>query len=252
MATCLAVEDCEKPALRRGWCSMHYERWKTHGDFTTVRKPGNPRSLGDCQVDDGNGPCGVAAIAHDLCAKHYQRWKKFGDPAVTKLDRDLTPEQRFWAKVDKNGPLPEGLPELGPCWVWTAAILDGYAAFTLNHQHVTGHLFGYRLLVGKVPDGLTLDHVCHTVSIDTCPGGKECRHRRCVNPAHLEPVTVLENVMRGLSPHAINAAKTNCGTCGLPYDKANTRMVDGERHCINCARRRSREWYYRQKEARTV
>lgn len=32
-----------------------------------------------------------------------------------------TIEERFWAKVDKNGPMPEGRPDLGPCWLWTAA-----------------------------------------------------------------------------------------------------------------------------------
>ena len=197
MATCSAVEDCNRPAFRRDWCTTHYERWKTHGDFTTVKKPGKPRQLGDCQVDDGRGPCGRPAVARDMCSKHWIRWKKFGDPTITKLDRDLTPEDRFWAKVDKNGPLPEGKPELGPCWVWRAALLEGYAAFTLNHGHVTGHLFAYRLLVDEVPDGMQLDHVCHTVSIETCPGGEQCRHRRCVNPAHLEPVTALTNYLRG-------------------------------------------------------
>ena len=197
MVPCSATEDCPKPAFHRGWCSMHYERWKTHGDFTTVKKPGNPRSLGNCQIDDGKGPCGRPAIAKELCTKHYQRWKKLGDPQATKLNRDLTPEERFLEKVDKNGPTLEGHPELGPCWLWTAALREGYAAFSINHRHIDGHRAAYKFFVGAVPDDMQLDHVCHTVSIDTCPGGKTCPHRRCVNPAHLEPVTALTNYLRG-------------------------------------------------------
>ena len=238
MATCSAAEDCIKPAFRRGWCSMHYERWKSHGDFTTVKKPGNPRSLGNCQIDDGKGPCGRPAIAHDLCGKHYQRWKKFGDATVKKLDRDRTPEERFWSWVDKDGPVPDYKPELGPCWVWTGGLAEGYGAFSLESRQIKAHRFSYLWLVGEIPDECELDHLC--------------RVRRCCNPTHLEPVSHLINVHRGVSPWAINAAKTHCGTCGEPYDEKNTRMLNGERHCINCARRRCREWYYRQKEAKAT
>lgn len=223
---------------------MHYERWKSHGDFTTVKKPGNPRSLGNCQIDDGKGPCGRPAVAKDLCGKHYQRWAKFGDPTVTKLDRDRTPEERFWEKVDKNGPAPEGFPELGPCWLWTAALREGYAAFSVKHRHIDGHLFAYRSFVGEVPEGLQLDHICHSVSTATCSGGEQCVHRRCVNPVHLEPVTGLTNVMRGLSPHAINAAKTHCPQ-DHEYTEENTYIYDGERHCRTCARERTNEWIRR-------
>lgn len=252
MTICSATDDCDKPAFHRGWCTTHYERWKTHGDFTTVKKPGKPRSLGNCQIDDGKGPCGRPAIAKDLCTKHYQRWKKFGDPLVTKLNRDLTPEERFWEKVDKNGPPPEGLPELGPCWVWTAALGEGYAAFTVDNKHIGGHRFAYLLLVGEIADEMQLDHVCHTVSIDTCPGDEKCRHRRCVNPEHLQVVTGTENVMRGLSPHAINARKTHCPQ-NHEYNDKNTRVnASGERVCIPCARAACLEWYYRQKEGKAA
>jgi hypothetical protein len=245
MATCSATDDCDKPAFRRGWCAMHYERWKSHGDFTTVKKPGKARQLGNCSYGD----CDRPSIARDLCTKHYQRWKKFGDPGITKLDRDLTPEERFWAKVDKNGPLPEGRPELGPCWLWTAALREGYAAFTLDGGHVDGHRVAYRWLIGEIPEGLQLDHICHSDSTATCAGGKQCVHRRCVNPVHMEPVTGLTNVMRGLSPHAVNAAKTHCPK-NHDYTPENTRYdKNGGRVCIKCARAACLAWYYRQKKA---
>jgi hypothetical protein len=213
---------------------MHYERWKTHGDFTTVKKPGNPRSLGNCAIDDGKGPCGRPAIAKGLCGKHYQRWKKFGDATVKKLDRDRTPEERFWSFVDKDGPVPDYESLLGPCWVWTGGLSEGYGAFSLDGRQIKAHIVAYRWLVGEVPEGCELDHLC--------------RVRRCCNPAHLEPVSHLINVHRGVSPWAINAAKMNCGTCGWPYNEENTYMYEGERHCRNCARRRTREWFQRQRE----
>ena len=98
-------------------------------------------------------------------------------------------EPRFWAKVDKNGPVPEHCPELGPCWVWTSAAMGkgyregkGYGLFGLNRRGYPAHRLAYQLLIGDIPDGLQLDHVC--------------RNTRCVNPAHLEPVTHQENVAR--------------------------------------------------------
>ena len=222
---------------------MHYERWKTHGDFTTVKKPGNPRQLGDCQVDDGKGPCGRPAVARDFCSKHWIRWNKFGDPMITKLDRDLTPEERFWAKVNKNGPAPEYKLELGPCWLWTRGTKEGYGAFHLDGKICSAHILAYRWLVGEVPDGCELDHLC--------------RVRRCCRPDHLEPVSHLINVHRGISPWAVNAAKTHCPQ-GHEYNDENTYISpDGERTCRICARERTREWmrktnYKPKKKRRTI
>ena len=87
------------------------------------------------------------------------------------------------------------------CWVWVGQLTtNGYAKIRpeggrLNHQR--GHLWAYRHWKGEVPEGLELDHLCHTRDLG-CAGGK-CKHRRCVNPDHLEPVTHRENVIRGWS-----------------------------------------------------
>lgn len=104
--TC-SVEGCDKPLSRRGWCSMHYSRWQRYGDLEAVHKPGSPRSLGNCVIDDGKGPCGRPAIASDLCTKHYQRWKSHGDPlAVKRSTRSHTAEARFRAWVAQLGGAP--------------------------------------------------------------------------------------------------------------------------------------------------
>jgi HNH endonuclease len=129
--------------------------------------------------------------------------------------------ERFWAKVDRRGP--------DDCWPWLACRNPrGYGWFGLAHRkNVKAHRYAYELLVRQIPPGLTLDHLC--------------RNPSCVNPAHLEPVTVKENVLRGDGRTAINARKTHC-PAGHAYDVANT-YVDrhGSRECRACHRRKEAE-----------
>lgn len=104
--------------------------------------------------------------------------------------------ERFWSKVDKHGPVPAYAPSLGPCWIWTAAQITGYGIFWMNGHNVFAHRLLYEAERGSVPDGLQLDHLC--------------RIRNCVRPDHLEPVTALENQLRGNGFAAVNLAKTHC------------------------------------------
>jgi HNH endonuclease len=125
------------------------------------------------------------------------------------------------------------------CWPWRGALdEDGYGHFgkatRLAHRAV------YEELVGPIPDGHSIDHGCHNRDA-TCPGGRDCTHRRCVNPSHLEPVTQGENVLRSTRtmPH-VNAAKTHC-PAGHEYTSDNTyRYRDGRRDCRACRTERQR------------
>lgn len=136
---------------------------------------------------------------------------------------------RFWAKVNKDGPVPPMRPDLGPCWLWTACISgNGYGHFNRN----SAHRWSYIEANGPIPKGLEPDHLC--------------RNRRCVRPTHLEAVTHRENVLRGQSLSAENAAKTNCPQ-GHAYSGSNLKMDEarGIRLCRICCNRRTRNWKIR-------
>lgn len=120
--------------------------------------------------------------------------------------------ERFWSHVNKNG-------ENG-CWVWTLPLRIGYGRFHFRTHLVSAHRFSYELLHGKVDNNLTLDHLC--------------RNRACVNPAHLEPVTMRTNALRGVGPTAINARKTHCKRGHLLSGTNIQIKPDGSRSCLVC------------------
>lgn len=218
MKACL-VEGCPRPVHGRGWCSTHYRRWRVTGEVGGMESQHLVR--GTCTVEG----CDKPHMARGWCQMHYSRWLRKGRVNLP------TPEERFWAKVDKNGP--------GGCWLWTGALdAKGYGmwkpAGRANSRSVKAHRWAYETLIGTVPDGLQLDHVC--------------RVRNCVNPfGHLEPVTGRENLMRSpITLAAINVAKTHC-IRGHEFTPENTRITTarsphGERSCRACDRLKQREY----------
>lgn len=148
-------------------------------------------------------------------------------------------EERFWEKVNKDGPVPHADANLGPRWVWTAGkTSDGYGQFRHDRETVkTAHITAYELLVGPVPDGKQLDH--------------RCRVRRCVRPDHLEPVTQRMNIMRGMGLARFNAGVTHCPK-GHPYKGRNLYVNPntGARNCRTCLDE-SRRRYLERKRKRT-
>lgn len=137
---------------------------------------------------------------------------------------------RFWAKVDKDGP--------GGCWLWTAAKNPkGYGRFYLDGRNQLAHRVAYLLVVGPIPPGLQLDHVV----------ARGCLHRHCVNPHHLEPVTNRENLLR--SPLSVvfrpRILKTHCiHGHSLADAYVGAKGFRTCRHCVkgwNAARNRRRK-----------
>jgi hypothetical protein len=116
---------------------------------------------------------------------------------------------RYWSKVDKKPG--------DDCWLWTAATRDGYGTFWLNGQMRSAHRLSFVAARGEVTEALDLDHLCH--------------NRACVNPAHLEPVTRMTNVRRGLVPNV-----THCGN-GHEWTADNVyRRSNGSLRCKPCHR----------------
>lgn len=133
--------------------------------------------------------------------------------------------------------------KVGGCWMWRGAIYrNGYGVFTVKSDkgwtNTLAHRWAYSHLVGPIPDGMDLDHTCHN-SDPSCPNGYECLHRRCVNPAHLEPVTHRVNMLRGNTVASQHAAKTHCVN-GHPLTGENLRVRRGVRECIECSRAQAR------------
>lgn len=129
----------------------------------------------------------------------------------------LTVADRFWTKVRKT----EG------CWEWTACLAHGYGRFGVGRRARPAHVVAYELVIGPVPVGLDLDHLC--------------RNRRCVRPDHLEPVTRRVNLLRGQTIAAAHAAKTHCPN-GHPYSGSNLAVFAQKygmmRRCRQCDRER--------------
>lgn len=125
-------------------------------------------------------------------------------------------EKRFRAKyqVSDNG-----------CWEWLAGTRgDGYGLFHLaptggscTARGVRAHRYAYEAVNGPIPTGMVLDHLC--------------RNRRCVNPEHMEVVTLKENCLRGMSPNMLVYRSGYCKR-GHPHTPEN--RISGKRGCRLC------------------
>lgn len=95
-----------------------------------------------------------------------------------------SPEERFWEKVNKDGPVLD--QSLGQCWEWTAATdKDGYGRFNLISKikpSEPAYRVAFEWANGPIGNGLQPDH--------------RCKNKACVRPSHLEAVTVRVNAQR--------------------------------------------------------
>lgn len=142
--------------------------------------------------------------------------------------------ERFWSKVEKTD----------SCWMWNGYRNNaGYGVFyDSKHpkkKNQPAHRVSYLLTKGEIPEGLVLDHLC--------------RVPPCVNPDHLEPVTIAENIYRGIGPASKNRARTHCKN-GHEFNEENTHMQihRGEIHkgrmerlCKPCHRVNSNRDYHK-------
>lgn len=134
-------------------------------------------------------------------------------PLLNLTEQDLN---RLWGKVVKGSGEND-------CWGWTDVLSKaGYAYLAVDGRKggkVLVHRLLYELMIGPIPDGKELDHLC--------------RNRWCVRPDHQEPVTRRINLLRGQTIAMRNAVATHC-IHGHPFDEANTYWYKGCRQCRRC------------------
>ncbi len=105
--------------------------------------------------------------------------------------------QRFWSKVDKNGPTPKHQPKLGKCWIWKAGkVKQGYGRFYLRHRKETrAHRFSLGLVIGNIPKNKM---ACH-----------HCDNPPCVNPTHLFKSNAKGNTNDAKNKHRLATGENN-------------------------------------------
>ena len=137
----------------------------------------------------------------------------------------------------------ESVERTDTCWLWRGTkVKGGYGVISIGpSQTRLAHRIAYELFVGPIPEGLTLDHVTD----------RGCVSTSCVNPAHLEPVTMRENILRSSGLAVKNAKKTVCDN-GHPFSEENTYIrPSGHRDCKPCVRARGAA-YRKRVSARSV
>lgn len=142
-----------------------------------------------------------------------------------------TPPAVRFARMTRQGAIPPGRSDLGPCLQWTGSLKTrwGYGQFFYEGRNRSAHAVAWELANGPTPTGMTLDHLC--------------RNTGCVRVEHLEVVTRRENMRRAV------AARTHCRN-GHEYAVVGTYpMKNGRRRCKACTRRAVADYERRKRAA---
>ena len=146
------------------------------------------------------------------------------------MDKSTKEQIRRDRVLNRYTPIPES-----GCWIWDGMVnMKGYGKISINGNVILAHRYFYEQLRGPIPVGLFPDHLC--------------RVPPCVNPAHLEIVTMRENTLRGIGPTARYAKATHC-IHGHAFTEENTYYSNTpygvRRKCYACTIRRDKEYRVR-------
>lgn len=141
-----------------------------HAENGLIRTGSDNR--GSITLADLDIPAALSGGTLCRCGRGFKpRWRgnRFCSHACYSASLRGSIEDRFWSKVNKNGPLPVDV-SLGPCWLWTASKMNsyGHGQFVLGRgadgqqQHVYAHRYAYKLAHGPIPEGMNVCHKCDT------------------------------------------------------------------------------------------
>jgi hypothetical protein len=183
------IDGCGRAFYAKGWCKNHYRRAANHdgdplGGYTGGRRV--------CLMDG----CDRYRAGQGYCSMHYARLLRRGE--VGGLEKEVVGYPDSLVRYSDRSGGPQS------CWPWLSALTPmGYAyASTPPGRTQTVHVLMYEDEIGLIPEGMDLDHLCHRDGV--CAGGPTCLHRRCINPAHLEPVSRQVNLLRGRHSFGFN------------------------------------------------
>lgn len=179
-------------------------RWLAEGRLTELESPVGRRPRFFAQAE-------VEAFAAARGNRHLPRqWRGLD---LSDLAPDDPIRERFWAKVDKNGPVPVHRAGLGSCWLYTEHTTKaGYGQFCLHRGDLRpAHAVSHALANGPVPPRI---HVCH-----------HCDNPPCVRPAHLFLGTAADNAQDMFT-------KGRQGTRHPGSERANARLTEDQVRAI--------------------
>lgn len=134
------------------------------------------------------------------------------------------------------------------CWLWEGyKVSEGYGVIKRKKNGKAYTIFTHRLMYtihnGEIPEGYVVDHMCHSEDVDSCEGGA-CKHRSCINPAHLRAITpelnkqISKRWRGGTFPESSRKyRREKRGTCrkGHPWIEENmVTRKSGRVDCLAC------------------